>query len=189
MSQVAPYYADSNQAAKARDISRALSRGTCGSVSVEIRRDNKNIKIGSERVEITKLDLTRTARNDLSGDTFQILAQNIAYLKLSSIKADRVGEYLRAAADTKGLIVDIRNYPSDFVVFALGSHLVRHEVQFVRFTSADLTNPGVFRWQQSPTLGPESPYYSRKVVILVDEDSQSHRNILRWPCEQRRMPS
>jgi hypothetical protein len=80
---------------------------------------------------------------------------------------------VKALDNTKGLIVDIRNYLSDFVVFALGSHLVQEDAQFVRFTELDLSNPGVFRWESGPTIKPGSPYYSQKVVVLVDENSQS----------------
>jgi hypothetical protein len=46
-----------------------------------------------------------------------------------------------SAADTNGLIIDIRNYPSEFVVFALGSLLVDRATEFARFTSGDLANP------------------------------------------------
>lgn len=172
-SRVLPYYGDSNDAARYRDIGRSLTRGSCASVPIEINRDNKSMKLAVDRVETHKLDLTRDGRHDLPGDTFQILPQNIGYLKLSSVKADRIDANLHAAADTKGLIVDIRNYPSEFVVFALGSHLVQRDTQFARFTEADLSNPGVFRWRQGGPLMPEAPYFFGRVVILVDEMSQS----------------
>jgi C-terminal processing protease CtpA/Prc len=171
--QVSPYYGDSNEAARSRDIGRALTRGACGSVPIEISRDTNIIKLAVDRVETHKLDLTRDGRHDLPGDTFQILPQNIVYLKLSSVKTGRVNEYLDAAANSKGLIVDIRNYPSEFVVFALGSHFVQKDTHFARFTEAELSNPGVFRWRQGQPLTPEAPLYAGKLVILVDETSQS----------------
>jgi len=173
VSHVSPYYGDSNDAARFRDIGRSLTRGACGSVPIEISRNNKSVKLAVDRVETHKLEVTRDGRHDLSGDAFQILPQNVAYLKLSSVKADRVADYLKVAASAKGLIVDIRNYPSEFVVFALGSHLVQKDTQFARFTEADLSNPGVFRWRQGEPLTPEAPHYSGKLVILVDEISQS----------------
>ena len=52
----------------------------------------------------------------------------MAYLKLSSVKAADAAKYVDSASGTKGLIIDIRNYPSEFVVFALGSLLVDQEV-------------------------------------------------------------
>jgi C-terminal processing protease CtpA/Prc len=71
------------------------------------------------------------------------------------------------------LIIDIRNYPSEFMVFALGSLLVEDETPFARFTEGDLSNPGAFHWTKSVVLQPQSPHYTGKVVILVDEVSES----------------
>jgi len=84
-----------------------------------------------------------------------------------------VDAYLRAAEGTKGLVIDIRNYPSAFVVFALGRRLVREPTPFVRFTACDLGNPGAFVWANLLTLEPQGPSYAGRVVILVDEVSQS----------------
>ena len=49
----------------------------------------------------------------------------------------------------KGLVIDIRNYPSEFVVFTLGSLLVDRPTPFARFTIGDLDNPGAFHWRGS----------------------------------------
>jgi hypothetical protein len=86
----------------------------------------------------------------------------------------QASSYIERAQGTQGLIIDIRNYPSEFVVFALGSLLVDRPTPFARFTSGDLENPGAFRWRGNPvTLNPTEPHYSGKVVILVDEVTQS----------------
>jgi C-terminal processing protease CtpA/Prc len=72
------------------------------------------------------------------------------------------------------LIIDIRNYPSEFMVFALGTRLVERPTPFARFTMGDPANPGAFHWRGQPlTLGPAAPRYTGKVVILIDEVSQS----------------
>ena len=82
--------------------------------------------------------------------------------------------YIQSAAGTKGLIIDIRNYPSEFVVFTLGSLLVSQPTNFVRFTQGDVANPGAFHWQGAALAMPaQSPHYSGKIVILVDETTQS----------------
>src|SRR6185436_8742724 len=111
--------------------------------------------------------------HDLPGETFQRLSDDVAYVKLSSIKVADVRRYMDLAAGTKGLIIDIRNYPSEFVVFALGSLLVDKPTDFARFTRGDLSNPGAFHWDQAVTLHPQTLHYTGKVVILVDEVSQS----------------
>jgi C-terminal processing protease CtpA/Prc len=124
-------------------------------------------------VPLAKLDLTRDRRHDLPGDTFQMLAGNVAYLKLSSVKADQASAYIGAAANAKGLIIDIRNYPSEFVTYALGSHLVSNPTVFASNTFTDIVNPGAFHWEIGSTINPDLPHYAGKIVILVDEISQS----------------
>ncbi len=168
----APYYADSNEAARLRDIAAFMTRGACGESVIEVRREGQDVKLKTERVLRSQSNADQ-GWHDLPGDTFRLLSSEVAYLKLSSVKAADVSHYIEAAADTKGLIIDIRNYPSEFVVFELGSLLVDRETPFARFTVGDLSNPGAFHWTDPVLLDPKTPHYSGKVVILADEVSLS----------------
>lgn len=174
VAQWSPYYADSNEAARLRDISNSMTQGACGLASVSILRARQPMSLTSSRVATATLDLTSNGVADRPGDTFQMLPGNIAYLKLSSVAAAQSANYIRSAAGTNGLVVDIRNYPSDFVVFTLGGLLTPQPVNFVQFTSADVANPGAIQWISPPTgLTPAQPNYPGKVVVLVDELTQS----------------
>jgi len=171
-----PYYSASNDPTRLRDIARALTRGTCGDTTVRIRRGSEMIDLKTARVPYSQPappTPTPGLTHDLPGDTYQRLSPEIAYLKLSSIKSADVAKYIESAAGTKGLIIDIRNYPSQFVVFTLGQLLVDRPTDFVLFSSGDLANPGAFHWNPPITLQPAKPHYSGKIVILVDEISQS----------------
>ncbi|MGA9669290.1 MAG: S41 family peptidase [Terracidiphilus sp.] len=166
-----PYYADSNEAARLRDIARAMTNGACGPVTVGVRRGNDAVAVPAQRLPATSMTVSST--HDLPGDTFRLLSPDVAYLKLSSVKAAEVDHYLSLAAKTKGLIIDIRNYPSEFVAYSLGAHLVDKSTQFAKFTHGDLSNPGAFHWESPVSLKPSDPHYEGKVVVLVDEVSQS----------------
>lgn len=168
----APYYSTSNEAARLRDFGRYFTRGQCGQSHLVIRRGSEEFKIMAKRVPLAVNDLD-PGTHDLPGPAFRLLSKDVAYLKLSSVKDDDAKSYVEQAAGTKGLIIDIRNYPSSFMVFALGSLLVDHETPFARFTEADLANPGAFHWGVTEALQPETPHYPGKVVILVDETSMS----------------
>ncbi len=195
-----PYYAGSNEAAWLRDMGRTLTQGACGPSRVAGERGggiataeqpgsgnnaggaasgaaidpaNSRFQISPARVPRKETDEKAGTTHDLPGDTFRLLADDVAYIKLSSVKAADVPDYLRRAAGTKCLVVDIRNYPAEFVVFSLGQHLVARKTAFARFTHGELANPGAFLWGDSASLEPESPAYEGKVVILVDETSQS----------------
>ena len=167
-----PYYADSNDSARMRDIGRSMARGECGEATISIRREKQLLKLKITRVPLASPDSSGLT-HDLPGPTFRLLSKDVAYLKLSSVKSEDAASYLQQAAGTKGLVIDIRNYPSSFMVFALGTLLVDHETPFARFTEGDLSNPGAFHWGATELLKPEQPHYSGKVVILVDETSMS----------------
>jgi C-terminal processing protease CtpA/Prc len=168
----APYYAASNEPARLRDIGRSLTRGDCGKSTLRVRRESEALELTATRLPLAGLKLGG-GTHDLPGETFRLLSDEVAYLKLSSVKAAEAARYIEAAARTKGLIIDIRNYPAEFVSFALGSLLVEKETAFVRFTTCDLSNPGAFHWTKPELLKPQKPHYAGKTVILVDETTLS----------------
>ncbi len=172
IAQWSPYYSASNEAARLRDLGRYLTRGDCGDIKIGIRRGADALTIATTRVSLAINDFS-PGFHDLPGPTFRLLSKDVAYLKLSSAKDAEAASYVQQAAGSKGLVIDIRNYPSSFMVFALGNLLVDHETPFVRFTEADLSNPGAFHWAATESLQPEKPHYNGKVVILVDETSMS----------------
>ncbi len=168
-----PYYSGSNESARLHSLARTITRGACVAVKAGVRRDNASVTITATRVPLTRLNGQAGSTHDRAGDTFQLLSDDVAYVKLSSVKIADAASYINRAKDTKGLIIDIRNYPSEFVVFPLGSLLVGQRTPFARFTAGDLDNPGAFLWSGSAQLTPQNPHYSGKVVILVDEASIS----------------
>jgi C-terminal processing protease CtpA/Prc len=170
--QWSPYYAASNEPTRLRDIARSMMRGNCGAAAVRVTRENATLELKPARVPETSSTVGRT--HDRPGETFRKLSSDVAYLKLSSVQASQAATYIESAAGTKGLVIDIRNYPSEFVVFALGSRLVERATPFARFTAGDPANPGAFHWRGAPlSLEPAAPRYAGKIVILVDEVSQS----------------
>jgi C-terminal processing protease CtpA/Prc len=168
----APFYADSNEAAQLRDMARNLTNGVCGPARVEVRRNG-----ALSSLPVTRLDASQAGAvsftHDLPGPTFRLLSRDVSYLKLSSVDRVDVPSYIMDSKGTRGLIVDIRNYPSEFVVFALGSLLIDKRTPFVLITAPDLSNPGAFHRRPFVFLEPSEPHYDGKVVILVDEVTQS----------------
>ena len=174
IAQWTPYYADSNEAARLRDIGNAMTQGACGAASVAVLRGQQALSLTPNRVPTSGLNLASNWAADLPGSAFQRLSKDIAYLKLGSVVAAQSASYIQSAAGSKGLIIDIRNYPADFVAFTLGDLLASKPVDFVQFTCGDVATPGAFHWQ-SPPLGltPDQPHYAGTVVVLVDGITQS----------------
>jgi len=170
VSEWTPLYAASNQPTRLRDIGRSLTRGDCAKpATLRIRRASQTLDLSATRVSPRELDSRTFATHDQPGATFRLLSKDVAYLKLSSVKLAEAAHYIDSAAGTKGLIIDIRNYPAQFMVFALGQLLVDRPTEFARFTQGDLANPGAFHWGVSEKLEPQKPHYAGKIAILVDE--------------------
>ncbi len=60
-----------------------------------------------------------------------------------------------------------------FLVFELGGFFLRQKTPFARITAADLSNPGASHWRRENPIPPKEPYCGGKVVIWVDEVTQS----------------
>ncbi len=74
----------------------------------------------------------------------------------------------------KGLIIDFRCYPSDFLVFSLSEYLLPKPKSFVKFSIGSVTIPGLFTFTSELKVGKDNPdYFKGKVVILVNETTQS----------------
>ena len=139
---------------------------------MRVQRGPGAIEVETDRIRINGMEGS-ILFHDLSGPAFRLLSKDVAYLKLSAVKAADAESYVRQASVTKGWIIDIRNYPSEFVVFALGSHPGFTPTAFVLFSVENLSVPGEFLFTDPHFLKPEEPHYSGKIVILVDEATQS----------------
>lgn len=82
-----PYYADSNDAARLRDIGRSITHGDCGPANLRVRREAQTLILTPARVTQTQADQQAGTTHDLPGETFRKLSNDVAYLKLSSVKA------------------------------------------------------------------------------------------------------
>lgn len=150
-----PYYAASNEAKRLHDIARSMTRGPAGPMKLQVERAGKMIEMEVLRVPIASLPKLNADQHDLPGPAFRLLSKDVAYLKLSAVKAAQAGSYVEQAAGTKGWIIDIRNYPAEFVVFALGTHFVAGPTSFARFSRATAGNPGAFYFKEIAALQPK----------------------------------
>ena len=169
-----PHYPGSNEAARIRFMHETLTRGECRPCRIRGEGPDGPFERDVARIRRDQIDGRAGRARDLAGEAFQLLDKDVAYLKLSSVEAAKASDYVKRAAGTRCLVIDIRNYPSDNVVHALGGHLARARVEFVRFTGADPSNPGAFVWTPAFAIEPREPRHEGAVVVLVDESSVSN---------------
>ncbi|WP_298901032.1 S41 family peptidase [uncultured Psychroserpens sp.] len=172
---MSPYYPASNQPTRLRDISFDILRSTNKKLDLKIDR-------GSDHFETT---INLHPKRNIKGhykwykkrteSSFKKLNNNIGYVTLQNIKEKDVDLLKEAFKDTKGIIVDIRNYPSTFVPFTLGNYLNSNRTNFVKFTSGNIDNPGEFVFRDGSKVGLKRgwSYKGQKVIVIVNEISQS----------------
>jgi C-terminal processing protease CtpA/Prc len=170
---VSKFYPASNEAAKMRDISADLLRSDLTGIDVEYVRDSTVLSTYLRLYEPEVLNIYRWYRRDIIGNSYKILTGNIGYITLGSIKHEDIDAIKRDLKDTKGIIIDIRNYPTAFVPFALGTYFTPVPVPFVKFTQFNMKNPGEFMFVNQLIIPASDNAYKGKLVVLVNELTQS----------------
>lgn len=164
----------SNYPTKLRDIGQGLLRGNSKTITVEVERDGKLFTKNLSCYSKNEIQTGRIFNGNPKYKNYQFLQDDIGYINLGHIRGTNIDKMMDDFKHTKGIVIDIRNYPSEFVVFSLGKHLVSKPTEFVKFSNAQVNNPGLFTITQPMVLGEKNPdYYKGKVVILVNEISQS----------------
>ena len=169
-----PYICASNQAAADRNfLWRFLFFRRDDSLVITYKR-NDSIKKG-----IMHLYHRPPYQN---GDTwrkpmYQLLSGDIGYINIGKIQADSLPVIFEKFRNTKGIVIDIRNYPKEFMPYAMGKYLKPVSTPFMRYTGPDYANPGAFKYigyiNNGITKEDSVELYKGLVVILVNEQTQS----------------
>jgi C-terminal processing protease CtpA/Prc len=166
------YTPASNYPTKLRDIARNLLRTNDSIIDIEFVRNDiterKKIKTFSTA------EINIYSNYQVVDTCFKLINKDIAYINNGSLKREYLPKIWKEIENTKGLIVDIRNYPSDFPIYYLSSYLMPKSTPFAKFTIGSVENPGLFVFTKSINTGKKNKnYYKGKVVILINEISQS----------------
>ncbi len=166
------YSPASNYATQLRDISLRLLRTNDTIVNVEFVRDGKKANKTINAYPQSRFNIYK--KYQVIDTCFKLINKDIAYINNGSLKRAFLPTIWKAMKDTKGLIIDIRNYPTDFLVYDLSGYLLPKSYPFVKFAKCSIENPGLFTYTTTVNVGKEnSDYYKGKVVILINEISQS----------------
>jgi C-terminal processing protease CtpA/Prc len=173
------YYPASNEAAKMRDISQDILRSNVNSIRIKYISEDKNLE---KELKLYNVKPNNHYSNDIE-KSFKLLDDNIGYITLSNIWKDDIEPIKATFKNTKGIIIDIRNYPKTFVPFLLGSYFVSSSsipyflpsssTPFVKFTIGNTDNPGEFTFTKTLTIPKAKDTYKGKLIVIVNEITQS----------------
>lgn len=166
------YTPASNYPTQLRDIAGKLLKTNDKEIQVEYLRDNK---AGSKTIKAYGHREINIYKSFAPDSCFKMINKDIGYIYPGKIKNSYLPSIMATAANTKGLIIDLRSYPSEFMVFTMGARLMDKNSGFVKFTIGQTQNPGYFIMSPQPLQIQADPanHYKGKVIVLINETTQS----------------
>ena len=166
------FYPASNDAVRLWNISFDLLRSNNNTINIQYvssgqTRQNELPLYQSNRLNMYRYKVSQNEK------CYELLDGNIGYVTLATIKNEDIPVIKETFRNTKGIIIDIRNYPSTFVPFLLGSYFVSTTTPFVKFTQGNVNNPGEFTFTPVLEIPKADETYQGKLVVIVDESSIS----------------
>jgi carboxyl-terminal processing protease len=116
-------------------------------------------------------------------NNFVLIKPEIAYIDLDKITIKELNVALKKSSKTKGLILDLRNYPKNISNVDLAAFLYPQKMEFIKVLFPIENNPSYAEYDGEAPLklianpfnsGINNPdYYKGKVVLLVNKKTQS----------------
>ena len=107
---------------------------------------------------------------------YEILDGNIGLINPAALQAGSLSSVMSQLKSTDGLIIDLRQYPSDYIVYDLAEYLVNGTKAFLISTVPTESKPGVFVGGMQYSGRKDNSnveLYEKPVVVLMNEKTQS----------------
>jgi len=168
ISEKLKYIPGSNYNTKLRNAYWAIFNGSTDSVKISLNRNGILLDKIVHRYFFKDFKL----KNEVK-EKYKILDGNIGYINLGAYVGIReIEKMMSDLKSTKGIIIDMRVAQSH--PYPLARSLFKTKKEFAKLIKPDLSYPGKFIWEDPETTSPiKSQYYSGKVVVLVNESTQS----------------
>lgn len=163
------YIGTPNEAVANRELAKKLVVSNTDAVPLIISRD------GTPMPVVVHAVLANHFR-PINTDTvaFKMLDNNILYIKHNLLRSKMIDDNLTDWSKVKGVIIDNRNYPGDFLVFKVAPLFLSKPTGFVRFSATNHKHTGTFVMSAPLKVGKNTTdYYRGKVAVLVNGDTQS----------------
>ncbi len=165
-----PYCSASNYRVKLREIASYILFNKNPFVELSFLSDGEHKKATIPLYSFYDLDYSMKT----DSVCYRLLDGNIGYISMDDITLAFVNTLKDTIKGTKGLILDLREYPKEMVIDKLEMILSNNTVPYFKATEPSLKNPGEFYYVAPVYTRKGQEPYNGKVVILINEESQSH---------------
>jgi len=167
----AKYEQASNQNGLLRNISFNIFRTNNNFLSLKIKRNKLSDELN---VNVRCIPNSSTEYNK-ELPSHKLLSEQIGYINPGFLKENEIDLIMDKYINKKGIIIDLRYYPSDFIVYSLSKYLVSSPTDFAKFTRTSFDNIGKFTIGNPVQVGENyKKQFKGKIAILVDEMTQSN---------------
>ncbi|WAC12630.1 S41 family peptidase [Dyadobacter pollutisoli] len=166
------YTPASNYPTQLKNMTSNVLRSNDSTINISFKR---NGKIEKKSIPVFGVDKINIYANYNKKDTcFKLIEPDVAYIFPGKFKNTYLPRILPEISKVKSLIIDMRCYPSDFMVFTFGEFILPEAKPFVKFSAGSLQTPGLFTMTPELTVGKSNPdYFKGKIVIIVNETTLS----------------
>ncbi len=146
-----------------------------------LRSNNENMELtvlrdGTEQVLEVTGEMEYHLMMETAEQPYEILDGNIGLLNPAALQPKELSSVMSQLKSTDGLIVDFRQYPSDYIVYDLAEYLVDGVKPFLIYAVPTESKPGVFVGNIKYSGRPENSNiepYEKPIVVLMNEKTQS----------------
>lgn len=167
---LSPYYAASNHPVKLRQLLWDICSGNKPSVSISFVSDGIHKEATVTRYNFEEMNPTFQT----DSICYKALGDSIGYVSMDDITEAWVKRIADTLHSTKGLILDLREYPNETINYKFYAILADKSRPFFKATEANMNNPGQFTFSKPVYTGKGKQAYPGKIAILINEESQSH---------------
>ncbi len=168
------YYSYSNSSQYTRRIlEELLITSTDDTLALLIDRYGERINVNIKPYLLYELYQIQDIESK-NKSVFRIIDDSIGYINLKYLENEEVDFVMNSLMAMKKIIIDIRNYPKG-VLYKLSEYFNPSPINFVRVFIPNIDKPGEFVYEEPIQTGIiNNSYYRGKIILLVDEQTQSH---------------
>jgi hypothetical protein len=158
----------SNYETQLRDLPVRLLRGNSAHVQLDVERDDSVFSVSIDRLESNFVNRRIDFNPAPKDSSYKLINDHIGYVFPGRYKNRQLPAIKELFKNTKGIVVDMRCYPSEFMPFTFGSYIKSSSTPFAKFTAIDVSTPGKFHMGSPINNGGDSSSYKGKVVVIVN---------------------
>lgn len=182
-SDLEPFVSGANIYSKNREIAKLILCKKERDHTVKIKRNNEILyqKVSFFHYQEVNKSERKEERFWQNQNVSKQLSKEIGYININHLFEDNIDISLQNLHKfTKGVVIDMRGYPNAYVSSKLVNFVISKDKEMYCTYYPDIRRPGLFRYQIENSIfkirGNNS--YQKKIVVLVDDTTQSHAEFL-----------